>query len=96
MPTDPVGMRAQRLKVGTNVAPRRSVKGQHNRQIVWLALAVAAATAGACANPSESLMPTGPSGLIAVSPAFRPGGPAFGTLEIGARDIGIPARLSAF
>jgi hypothetical protein len=72
------------------------MKTGKNRRIVWLALAVAAATAGACAHPSESQMPTGPSGLIAVSPAFRPGGPAFGTLETGVRGIGIPAEVSAF
>jgi hypothetical protein len=65
-----------------------------NRNIVWLALAVAAAAVSACGNPSESLFPTAPSGLIAVSPAFHPGGTAFGLPETGVRDSGtpIPAR----
>ena len=71
----------------------QSTELRANRNIVWVALTLfSAATAGACANPSESLLPTAPSGLIAVSPTFRPGGPAFGTLGQGASDSVHAAR----
>jgi hypothetical protein len=63
-----------------------------NRGTAWLVLALAAAAATACADPSQSLFPTGPSGLIAPSPAFRPAEPSFAPLQNGGRDSGVTAQ----
>jgi hypothetical protein len=68
------------------------MKIDKSRGIVGLVLALAAMAASACADPSQSLFPTAPSGVIASSPTLRPDGPALAPFARGGRVNGVAGQ----